>query len=131
VHIPRLHFAHRFSLPMPAASLNHCLKSWDHYIPAGDRDSRQCEQRHRRAKEKMRNAGRIEAIRNGSVATWKHFNLRGEFDFPDERMVDSMGPVVPKNPGWKSNQNWEVPNWFKATPDVALKKTYGTLVSFV
>ena len=33
----------------------------------------------------------IEAIRNGSVATWKHFNLHGEFDFSDERMVDTMG----------------------------------------
>jgi hypothetical protein len=45
----------------------------------------------------------IEAIRNGSVATWKHFNLHGEFDFSDERMVDSMGLAVPKNPDWKSD----------------------------
>jgi len=41
----------------------------------------------------------IEAIRNGSVATWAHFNLHGEFDFSDERMVDSMGLTPPKNPG--------------------------------
>jgi hypothetical protein len=40
----------------------------------------------------------IEAICNGSVATWKHFNLHGEFDFSDERMVDSVGLTVPKNP---------------------------------
>jgi hypothetical protein len=39
----------------------------------------------------------IEAIRNGSAATWKHFNLHGEFDFSDERMVDSMGLAFPKN----------------------------------
>ena len=39
----------------------------------------------------------IEAIRNGSVATWKHFNLHGEFDFSDERMVDSIGLALPKN----------------------------------
>ena len=44
----------------------------------------------------------IEAIRNDSVVTWKHFNLRGEFDFPDKRMVYSMGLAVPKNPDWKS-----------------------------
>lgn len=39
-----------------------------------------------------------EAIRNGSVATWKHFNLHGEFDFSDERMVDSVG-LTPKKSG--------------------------------
>jgi len=45
----------------------------------------------------------IEAIRNGSAATWKHFNLHREFDFSDERMVDSMGLAVPKNPDWESD----------------------------
>lgn len=44
----------------------------------------------------------IEAIRNDSAVTWKHFNLRGEFDFSDKRMVYSMGLAVPKNPDWKS-----------------------------
>ncbi len=41
----------------------------------------------------------LEAIRNGSAVTWAHFNLHGEFDFSDERMVDSMGLTPPKNPG--------------------------------
>jgi TnpA family transposase len=41
----------------------------------------------------------IEALRNGSVATWKHFNLHGEFDFSDERMADSIGlTAVPLEP---------------------------------
>ena len=40
----------------------------------------------------------IEAIRNGSVSTWRHFNLHGEFDFSDERLVDSIGLTTPKNP---------------------------------
>jgi Tn3 transposase DDE domain-containing protein len=40
----------------------------------------------------------LEAMRNGSAATWAHFNLHGEFDFSDERMVDSMGLTPPKNP---------------------------------
>jgi hypothetical protein len=48
-----------------------------------------------------RRAVLIEAIRNGSAATWKHFNLHGEFDFSDERMVDSMGLSHPKNPDWE------------------------------
>jgi hypothetical protein len=46
-------------------------------------------------------AALIEVVRNGSVATWVHFNLHGEFDFSDERMVDSMGLTTPKNPGLK------------------------------
>nr|MBF0222610.1 hypothetical protein [Desulfobulbaceae bacterium] len=41
----------------------------------------------------------IEAIRNGSVATWAHFILHGEFDFSDERIVDSIGLTPPKNRG--------------------------------
>ena len=48
--------------------------------------------------DEKRKALLIEAIRNGSVATWKHFNLHGEFDFSDERMVDSMSLASPKNP---------------------------------
>jgi TnpA family transposase len=48
-------------------------------------------------KNEERRAELIEAIRNGSAATWKHFNLHGEFDFSDGRMVDSMGLALPKN----------------------------------
>jgi len=49
-------------------------------------------------KDPARRAQLIEAIRHGSMATWSHFNLHGEFDFSDERMVDSMGLGTPKNP---------------------------------
>ena len=48
-------------------------------------------------KNEARKAMLIGAIRNGSAATWAHFNLHGEFDFSDERMVDSMGLTPPKN----------------------------------
>jgi hypothetical protein len=49
-------------------------------------------------KNEERRVELIEAIRHGSAATWKHFNLHGEFDFSDERMVDSMGlAALPKN----------------------------------
>ena len=41
----------------------------------------------------------LDAIRHGSALTWKHFNLHGEFDFSDERMVDSVGLAIPKKPG--------------------------------
>ncbi|HNB20070.1 MAG TPA: Tn3 family transposase [Agitococcus sp.] len=48
-------------------------------------------------KDEERKSALIEAIRNGSVTTWKHFNLHGEFDFSDERMIDSMGLIPPRN----------------------------------
>ncbi len=44
----------------------------------------------------------IEAIRNGSVSTWAHVNLHGEFNFSDERMVDSKRLTPPQNRTW----NW-------------------------
>jgi TnpA family transposase len=44
----------------------------------------------------VRKAELIEAIRNGSVATWRHFNLHGEFDFSEEKMTDSVGLTSPK-----------------------------------
>jgi len=48
----------------------------------------------------MKSAELIEAIRNGLAVTWKHFNLHGEFALSDERMVDSMGLVLPKIHSW-------------------------------
>jgi TnpA family transposase len=48
-------------------------------------------------KNEERRAELTESIRNGSAVTWKHFNLHGEFDFSDERMVDSIGLALSKN----------------------------------
>ncbi len=48
-------------------------------------------------KNEERKAELTKAIRNGSVSTWRHFNLHGEFDFSDERMIDSVGLIVPEN----------------------------------
>jgi TnpA family transposase len=50
-------------------------------------------------KNEVRKAELLAAIRNGSVVTWAHFNLHGEFDFSDEKMVDSVGLVSPKKKG--------------------------------
>ena len=47
-------------------------------------------------KNEERRTALIEAIRNRSVVAWRHFNLHGEFDFSDERMVDSVGLMVPE-----------------------------------
>lgn len=35
------------------------------------------------------------AVRNGSVETWQHVNLHGEYDFSDEKLQDSIGLSVP------------------------------------
>ena len=33
----------------------------------------------------------IEQFKRASMATWKHVNLHGEYDFSDEKMMDSVG----------------------------------------
>ena len=33
----------------------------------------------------------IDCIKNDSAMRWRHFNLGGEYDFSDEKMVDSVG----------------------------------------
>ena len=47
-------------------------------------------------KNEERKAELLAAIRNGSVVTWAHFNLHGEFDFSDEKIVDSVDLLSPK-----------------------------------
>jgi TnpA family transposase len=49
-----------------------------------------------REKNDERKAQLLEAIQHGSVMTWAHFNLHGEFDFSDEKMLDSVGLSFPK-----------------------------------
>ena len=38
----------------------------------------------------------VNAIKNGSIVTWRHLNLHGEYDFSEERLQDSIGLKVPK-----------------------------------
>ena len=38
----------------------------------------------------------IESIRNGSIATWQHLNLHGEYDFSEENLLDSIGFLTPR-----------------------------------
>lgn len=35
------------------------------------------------------------AVQNDSVATWRHLNLHGEYDFSEEKMQDSVGLEMP------------------------------------
>jgi len=43
----------------------------------------------------------INAIRDGSVVTWQHVNLHGEYDFSDEKLQDSIGLDLTKIEGLK------------------------------
>lgn len=38
----------------------------------------------------------LEAVANGSVASWQHLNLLGEYDFSDEKLQDTVGIKPPK-----------------------------------
>lgn len=38
----------------------------------------------------------LEAIANGSIITWRHLNLLGEYDFSDDKLTDSFDIRLPK-----------------------------------
>ena len=38
----------------------------------------------------------LEAVTNGSVISWRHVNLLGEYDFSDEKLEDTVGIRSPK-----------------------------------
>ena len=38
----------------------------------------------------------LDAVVHGSVISWRHINLLGEYDFSDEKLRDSVGIRPPK-----------------------------------
>ena len=38
----------------------------------------------------------LDAVAHGSVISWQHINLPGEYDFSDEKLRDSVGIRTPK-----------------------------------
>ena len=50
-----------------------------------------CSQKIANEKDDARRAELIDIIRNGSMATGRHLNLHGEYDFSDEKLEDSVG----------------------------------------
>jgi hypothetical protein len=38
----------------------------------------------------------LRAVVHGSVVSWQHINLLGEYDFSDEKLRDSVGIKPPK-----------------------------------
>jgi hypothetical protein len=69
----------------------------------------------------------FDAVAHGSVISWQHINLLGEYDFSDEKLQDNVGIRPPK----------EVKNFGAAEPRYVLqspgpcRKPCGTLRTFV
>jgi TnpA family transposase len=38
----------------------------------------------------------VDSIRNGSIVSWQHLNLHGEYDFSEDRLRDSVGLRIPE-----------------------------------
>ncbi len=47
----------------------------------------------------------LEAVKNGSVGSWQHVNLHGEYDFSDEKLQDSVGLRLPSRLGLHIQRN--------------------------
>jgi len=46
-------------------------------------------------------------IQSGSVVTWAHVHLQGEYDFSAEKMRDSVGFNISQSSTFKLDENWE------------------------
>jgi hypothetical protein len=51
----------------------------------------------------------LDAVAHGSVISWQHINLLGEYDFSDEKLRDSVGIRPPKLTP-KRSKIWGLPN---------------------
>ena len=40
----------------------------------------------------------LQAIASGSIVSWQHINLLGEYDFSEEKLQDTVGNQAPQNP---------------------------------
>ncbi len=62
----------------------------------------------------------MESIRHGSVVSWQHINLHGEYDFSDDKLQDSIGLDLPKIVGFLQGKKWEVKNQAKQVEQMSL-----------
>ena len=49
----------------------------------------------------------LKVIQSGSIVTWAHVHLQGEYDFSAEKMRDSVGFDFSQILAFKLNENWE------------------------
>lgn len=62
----------------------------------------------------------LESIKNGSVVSWQHINLHGEYDFSDDKLQDSVGLDLPKIVGFLQAKKWEVKDQAKPVAQLPL-----------
>jgi len=62
----------------------------------------------------------VESIKHGSVVSWQHINLHGEYDFSDDKLQDSIGLDLPKIVGFLQGKKWEVKNRAKPVEQMSL-----------
>jgi TnpA family transposase len=58
-------------------------------------------------KDRSRRRELLKIIRSGSVVTWAHVHLQGEYDFSTEKMRDSVGFDFSQILAFKLDENWE------------------------
>ena len=49
----------------------------------------------------------LTTIQSGSVVTWAHIHLHGEYDFSENKLKDSVGFNVPQILALKVTENWD------------------------
>ncbi len=52
-------------------------------------------------------ASLLQALNNGSVISWQHINMLGEYDFSEEKLQDTVGIKPPKNGYHDEVKSWE------------------------
>ncbi len=72
------------------------------------------------AKTEERRSDLVESIKHGSVVSWQHINLHGEYDFSDDKLQDSVGLNLPKIVGFLQGKKWEVKNQVKSVEQMSL-----------
>lgn len=49
----------------------------------------------------------IQSLKAGSPVAWRHINMHGEYDFSDEKLVDSIGLASPNLIDLNHLDNWD------------------------
>ena len=72
------------------------------------------------AQTEERRADLVESIKHGSVVSWQHVNLHGEYDFSDDKLQDTVGLNLPKIVGFLQGKSWEVKKQAKPGEQMSL-----------
>lgn len=57
--------------------------------------------------EPQKQSSIIQSLKAGSPVAWRHINMHGEYDFSDEKLVDSVGLASPNLVDLNHLENWD------------------------